>query len=122
MSLDQLSEEKRMMIDSCRRLIREEVIKPRLDMKLDQSQQFPHEPYRKLWEAGMLHLELPPSVGGPGLSCADNVLVIEEIGYGCLGICTTVMAAQLAGLPLLIAQHEALMKKYLGMMVETPKV
>src|SRR5262249_5925481 len=108
MSLDVLSDEKRMMVDTCRKVVREEIIKPRIDMKLDQSQEFPHGPFRKLWEAGMIHLEFPASVGGPALTCRDNVLVLEEIAYGCLGICTSVMAAQLAGLPLIIAQHEAL--------------
>lgn len=116
-----ISEEQQMMVDSARRLVRDTIIDPRVDMKLDVSGEFPHEVFKALWEAGMLQLEFPESVGGAGLGCLDDVLVQEEIHYGCLGISTSVMANQLAGMPLVLANKEALSKKYLGMLVDEPK-
>jgi acyl-CoA dehydrogenase len=115
-----LTQEQSMMIDSARRLIRELVIAPRVDMQLDRSAEFPHAVYKALWENGMANLELPESVGAAGLSCVDHCLVQEEIHYGCLGIGTSVMANNLAGMPLVLAKNEALIKKYLGMLTAEP--
>lgn len=115
-----LSNDQKMMIDSARRLVREMIIGPKVDMKLDQSGEFPHAIYRALWENGMVNLEFPEAVGGAALTCVDHVLVQEEIHYGCLGIGTSVSSNNLAGMPLMIAKHDKLMKKYLGRLVEAP--
>jgi acyl-CoA dehydrogenase len=115
-----LTDEQKMMIQSAKKLVREVIINPRTDMALDQSGEFPHDVYRTLWENGMVNLELPESVGAPGLSCFDNVLVQEEINYGCLGIGTSASANSLAAMPLIVAKNEPLTKKYLGMLVDSP--
>ena len=115
-----LTDEQKMMITSARKLVREAIINPRVDMALDQSGEFPHAVYRTLWENGMVNLELPESVGAPGLSCFDNVMVQEEINYGCLGIGTSASANSLAAMPLIIANKEPLVRKYLGMLVDAP--
>src|SRR5262245_36903769 len=81
-----LSDEQKRMVDTARRLVRELIIDPKVDMQLDKSSEFPHGVFKALWEAGLLNLELPESVGGPGLSCVDHVLVTEEFHYGCVGI------------------------------------
>jgi acyl-CoA dehydrogenase len=115
-----LHSEQQMMIDAARKLIREMVIGPRIDIALDQSGEFPHSIFQSLWENGMLHLEFPESLGGPGLSCLDHVLVQEEVHYGCLGIGTSVMGNSLAAMPLIVAGHDALMKKYLAPLLDAP--
>jgi len=113
-------DDQRMMVDTARKLVHKLIVEPRLDMKLDQSGEFPHGAFKALWEAGLLHLEFPESVGGTGLGCLADVLVQEELAYGCVGICTSVMANQLAAMPLIIANNERLSKKYLGMLLEKP--
>lgn len=115
-----LSTEQSMMVDMARTFVRNEIITPRLDMQLDRTGEFPHALYKDLWEQGLTNLEFPQSVGGPGLSCLDHVLILEEINYGCLGIGTSVSANSLAALPVLLSQNTALMKKYLGMLTEAP--
>jgi acyl-CoA dehydrogenase len=115
-----LSSEQAMMVDVARSFVRKEIITPRLDMQLDQTSAFPHELYKELWENGLTNLEFPQSVGGPGLSCLDHVLVLEEINYGCLGIGTSVSANNLAAMPLILSQNQPLIKKYLGMLTEAP--
>jgi acyl-CoA dehydrogenase len=116
-----LTDEQKMIVDTSRKLVREQIITPRVDMKLDQSGEFPHGVFKKLWEAGLLHLEFPEWVGGSDLSCLEDVLVQEELAYGCVGICTSVMANSLASLPIIIAGHKELGKKYLSMLLEEPK-
>ena len=115
-----LSDEQRMMVDTARRVVRQHIIEPRVDMQLDQSSQFPHAVYRTLWENGCTNLEFPESIGGAGLSCLDHVVVQEEVHYGCLGIGTSVATNNLAAMPLILAGKEALLKKYLGMLVDAP--
>jgi acyl-CoA dehydrogenase len=114
------TEEQKMMVDSARRMVRDTIIAPKADMALDRSGAFPHEIFKTLWDNGMANLELPASVGGAALSCIDHVLVQEEFHYGCLGIGTSLMANNLASLPLIIADHAPLIKKYLGMLMEAP--
>src|SRR6185437_7885500 len=115
-----LSQEQTMMVDTARKLVRQLIIDPRQDMALDQSGEFPHAIYKALWENGLTNLELPESVGAAGLSCLDHVLIQEEIHYGCLGIGTSVMGNNLAAMPVILSENEALTKKYLGMLTEAP--
>ena len=61
-----LTDDQQMMIESTHRLVREVIIEPRIDQKYDQSCEFPHDIYQLLWENGMVQLEFPQSVGGPG--------------------------------------------------------
>src|SRR5262245_20236575 len=117
-----LTDEQRMMVDTARALMREEVIEPKLDMALDKSGEFPHSIFKTLWEAGLINLEVPEAYGGAGLSCVEHVLIQEEIHYGCLGISTSVIANNMGAMPVILSQasHEALAKKYLGMLTEAP--
>ncbi len=115
-----LTDEQKMMVDSARKMVREIIIEPRVDMALDRSGEFPHAVYKTLWENGLVNLEFPESVGGAELSCVDDVLIQEEIHYGCLGISTSVMGNSLAAMPLIIANHPELTKKYLSRLVNDP--
>ncbi|MEN9726568.1 MAG: hypothetical protein RL434_934, partial [Pseudomonadota bacterium] len=74
-----LNEQQRMMVESARRFVDEQIIQPRLDQALDRSAEFPHQIMKGMWEQGLLNLEFPEDVGGAGLSCHDHVLVLEEI-------------------------------------------
>lgn len=114
------TEEQTMMVQSARKLVRETIIEPRVDMKLDQSGEFPHAVFKTLWENGMAHLEFPEAYGGPAMSCLDDCLVQEEIHYGCLGIGTSVTANSLASMPLIIAGNDRLSKKYLRSLTDAP--
>ncbi len=116
----QLTQEQEMMVESARRLVRDEIVEPRVDMALDKSGEFPSEIYRTLWEAGLTNLEIPQVAGGPELSCFDNCLISEEIQYGCTSIGTTVNANLLGAMPIIIAGTDAQKKSYLGRLMEEP--
>ena len=115
-----LNEQQQMMVDTTRRFVRAEIIDPKLDMALDRSAEFPHAIIKALWEHGLVQLEFPSEVGGPGLSCDDHVLVLEEINYGCLGIGTSAVANSLAALPLMMSENAAARREYLGRLIEAP--
>ena len=115
-----LNEQQRMMVESARRFVDEQIIQPRLDQALDRSAEFPHQIMKGMWEQGLLNLEFPEDVGGAGLSCHDHVLVLEEINYGCLGIGTAAAANSLAGLPVMMSENAAARRKYLGRLTEAP--
>ena len=115
-----LSDEQKMMIDTARKLVRAQVIEPRVDMALDRSGEFPHAVFKSMWEAGLVNLEIPTAYEGAGLSCLDHCLVQEELHYGCLGIGTSVTTNSLAAMPLIIANNEALSRKFLGQLVDAP--
>jgi acyl-CoA dehydrogenase len=115
-----LSDEQKMMVDTVRRLVREVIVDSKQDMQLDRSGEFPHAIFKTLWEAGMLNLEIPESVGGPGMPCLDDVLVQEEINYGCVGIGTSCLANSLASMPVILSENKALQKKYLSQLIEAP--
>jgi acyl-CoA dehydrogenase len=118
---NRLSDEQKMMVDSARRMVRDVVITPKVDMQLDRTGEFPHAVYKQLFEAGLTNLEFPESVGGPGLGCLDHVLIGEELQYGCLGIGTSVNGNNLGAMPLILAKNEKLMKKYMGPLTEEPR-
>ena len=119
--MPRFNEQQLMMVETARRFVRQEIIEPRLDQTLDRTAEFPHTIIRALWEQGLINLEFPEALGGPGLSCHDHVLVLEELNYGCLGIGTSAVASSLAALPLLLADNAALRKKTLGRLTAEPR-
>ena len=116
-----LNEQQRIITETAQRFVREQIIEPRLDQALDQSGEFPHAIIKALWAQGLLNLEFPEEIGGPGLSCHDHVLVLEEINYGCLGIGTSAVANSLAALPLLLSNNAGARRKYLGQLLAEPR-
>ncbi len=117
-SVAALSEQQILITETARRFVREQIIEPKLDRALDQTAEFPHSTLRALWELGLLNLEFPDEIGGPGLSCHDHVLVLEELNYGCLGMGTSAVANSLAALPLLLADNTPLRRRYLGRLLD----
>ena len=115
-----ISEELTMMVETARKVVRDEIIEPKLDMAYDRSGDFPHEIYKKLWEQGLVQLEFPESIGGAGLSCFEHCAIGEEIAYGCLGVNTSVQGNSLAAMPLLIVDDPELNKEFLAPLLEEP--
>ncbi len=69
----------------------------------DRVSRFPEEIYRKMFDLGLLNLNVPPEYGGSGLGSFDQCLIVEELAYGCGGMTTTVIAHCLAVEPILLA-------------------
>lgn len=99
---------------SLRTLVREftmEYIMP-VAAQHDAEASYPFEVIAAAREAGLLNTVIPRSHGGPGFSCLDEVVAAEEIGYGCVGIWTTLAIPSLAETPIVLGgsaeQHHRL--------------
>jgi acyl-CoA dehydrogenase len=83
---------------------------------------WPQEIIEKAFEVGLMNVHIPEAYGGPGLDTLSGCLIEEELGWGCSGIGTSLMANGLASAPLLIGASEEVKKRYLGMLTEEPKL
>ncbi len=83
----------------------------------DREESFPEDIVAQAFELGLLNVIIPESVGGLGLGMLDEVVIGEELAYGCMGIYTIFMASELGITPILIAgtpeQHERFLKPLL---------
>jgi acyl-CoA dehydrogenase len=69
----------------------------------DRTARFPEEIYRKAHELGLMNLNVPAEYGGSGLGALAQVLIVEELAYGCAGMTTSIIANCLALEPILLA-------------------
>ncbi len=67
-----------------------------------------------------MNAEVPEENGGVGLTCLDHCLMQEEISYGCAGMNTSLVANNLAALPLLIAGTAEQKATFLGRLTREP--
>jgi acyl-CoA dehydrogenase len=88
----------------------------------DRDGTWPQEIVEKAWEVGLMNTHIPETYGGPGLDYLSGCLIEEEMGWGCSGIGTSLMANGLAGSPVSLGGSEEVKKKYLGMLTEEPKL
>ncbi len=88
----------------------------------DRDATWPQDIVEKAWEVGLMNAELPEAYGGPGLDLLSGCLIEEEMGWGCSGIGTSLMANGLAATPVVLGGSEEVKKKYLGMLTEEPKL
>jgi acyl-CoA dehydrogenase len=79
----------------------------------DEKGEFPIEIMKKAWELGLLNTCIPAEYGGNGFTNLDGVLICEALAYGCMGMNTSMMANDLALLPIVIGGTEAQKKEFL---------
>ncbi|MCK6547929.1 acyl-CoA dehydrogenase family protein [Myxococcota bacterium] len=101
----QLTEEQKQLQATARKFATE-VISP-VAGKLDEEHHFPRDIIQQAFDLGLMNLGIPAEYGGIGLSEIEQVLVCEEMAAGCVGVATSMIANDLAFLPILIgATHE----------------
>jgi acyl-CoA dehydrogenase len=88
----------------------------------DRDGTWPQEIIEKAWEVGLMNTHIAAEYGGPGLDYLSGCLIEEEMGWGCSGIGTTLMANGLASAPVGLGGSEEVKKKYLGILTEEPKL
>jgi acyl-CoA dehydrogenase len=88
----------------------------------DREGTWPQEIVDKAWEVGLMNTHIPEAYGGPGLDYLSGCLIEEEFGWGCSGIGTSLAANGLAGAPVALGGSEETKKKYLGGLIEEPKL
>ena len=65
----------------------------------DKEGTWPQEIIEKAWEIGLMNTHIAEEYGGPGLDYLSGCLIEEEMGWGCSGIGTSLMANGLAAAP-----------------------
>jgi acyl-CoA dehydrogenase len=88
----------------------------------DKDGTWPQDVIDKAWEVGLMNTHIPEAYGGPGLDYLSGCIIEEEVGWGCSGIGTSLMANGLASAPITLGGSEETKKKYLGMLTEAPKL
>ena len=115
-----LTDEQKMMRDLARDFAINEMV-PKA-AQYDKSGEYPWEILQKAWEAGLLNVHIEPENNGPGLSDFEEVLIAEELNYGCSGMATAMFANNLAIAPVLIGGSPEIKKKYLEPMTNELKM
>ena len=94
----------------------------RVAWEYDKDGTWPQDIIDKAWDVGLMNTHIPEAYGGPGLDYLSGCLIEEEMGWGCSGIGTTLMANGLASAPITLGGSEETKKKYLGMLTEDKKL
>jgi butyryl-CoA dehydrogenase len=110
--MDYLLTEEQQMLQDLARQISNERIKP-IRAELDETETFPWDIMNDLAQADLCGTIIPEEYGGLGLGCLENVLVLEALAMGCVGVATTYAASFLGAYPLLLYGSEEQKQKYL---------
>jgi len=73
---------------------------------------FPWDIFQQAREQCLLHLCIPASYGGKGLGILEQVIVSEELAWGCVGICAALSLNSLAISALLIGGTPGQQRSY----------
>src|SRR5437763_16785275 len=96
-----LSSDERALQETARKFGRE-VMRPKA-AHCDEQSIFPREIIQQAYELGLVNMTIPPEYGGLGLSHLAQCIVAEELAWGCAGMATSMIATDLALLPIHIA-------------------
>ena len=116
----QLTDEQRALQETARKFAREEM-RP-VSARYDEHGTFPRDVLQKAFELGLLNMTIAPEYGGVGLSHLDQAIVTEELSWGCAGITTSMIANDLALLPIEIGGSEEQKKRLLTPFTEKLKL
>jgi len=115
-----LSPEQNELYQTSLKFARNEMIP--VSAKFDEEGTFPKDIIKKAWELGYLNTCIPDTYGGAGFTALDSVLIGEALAYGCMGINTSIMANDLALLPIVIGGTEEQKKRFLTPFTEQFKI
>lgn len=107
-----LTEEQEMLVKMARDFTADNVIP--VAAEYDEKAIFPEDIFHKARELGIVNMLIPEEYGGVGATSFEEVLVGEEVGYGCTGIGTSITTNSLGMLPILIAGTDEQKAYWLG--------
>jgi acyl-CoA dehydrogenase len=113
-----LSDEQRALRELAREFAAKEIRPVAADH--DERSHHPAEVISKAHEVGLMNPHVPEEFGGPGLSAFEQILIGEELAWGCSGIATSIVANILGSLPVLIAGSEEQKREWLPPLLEEP--
>lgn len=108
----QITDEQKMLQKMARDFTANEIIPKAAEY--DEHSTFPQDIFDKAHEIGLVNMNVPEEYGGLGASIMEEVIVAEELGYGCTGISTSISTNGLGDLPIIIAGNEDQKSYWLG--------
>lgn len=114
----ELTPEQQSLKDMVAKFVQSEVLP--VAGKFDESCEFPFEVIKKAWELGIMNIAVPEKHGGLGLGVLDDVIINEELGAGCLGMCTSIAVNTLGLYPILLGGTDEQIKRLVGPFLEQP--
>lgn len=106
-----LSEDQEMIKETARAIAEEKIIPLRAE--LDEKNEFATSILEDIAKADLFSVFVPEEYGGLGGGCFENVIVLEELARGCVGVATSYAASALGIYPVMIAGSDELKEKYL---------
>ena len=113
-----LGDEQRALRDLAREFAEREIRPVAADY--DERSQHPADVIAKAHEVGLMNPHIPEELGGPGLSAFDQILIGEELAWGCSGIATSIVANILGSLPVLLAGSDEQRREWLSPLLVEP--
>jgi acyl-CoA dehydrogenase len=113
-----LSDEQRALRDLAREFATKEIRPVAADY--DVRSQHPADVIAKAHEVGLMNPHIPEGYGGPELSAFEQILIGEELAWGCSGIATSIVANILGSLPVLLAGSEDQKREWLAPLLAEP--
>ena len=113
-----LSDEQRALRELARDFANREIRPVAADY--DERSQHPADVIEKAHEVGLMNPHIPDDYGGPGLSAFEQILIGEELAWGCSGIATSIVANILGSLPVLLAGSDEQKREWLPPLLEEP--
>jgi len=115
----QLTEAQRALQEAARKYARE-VVRPKA-AHYDETATFPRDLLSTAWELGLMNMASPTEYGGVGLSHLEQAIVGEELSWGCAGVATSIIANDLANLPIILHGTDEQKKRLLSHFAERVK-
>jgi acyl-CoA dehydrogenase len=106
-----LPEDARAVQEVARKFARE-VMRPR-SAEFDEKSEFPKDIIRQASELGLMNLTIPAAYGGLELPHLAQAAIAEELAWGCSGMATSMIANDLALLPIVLGGSEAQKERFL---------
>jgi acyl-CoA dehydrogenase len=111
-----LNEEQNLIIKEAKRFVQAEVVSAAAG--LDERAEFPGDILGKAYDLGYINLVQDIDYGGVGLSVYDSCLIVEEFAAGCAGITTSLVANDLALLPIKLAGSSEQKSRFIGDLIK----
>jgi acyl-CoA dehydrogenase len=113
-----LSDEQRGLRELAREFAEREIRPVAADY--DERSQHPADVIAKAHDVGLMNPHIPDDFGGPGLSAFEQILIGEELAWGCSGIATSIVANILGSLPVLLAGTDEQKREWLTPLLAEP--
>ncbi|MGV3622841.1 MAG: acyl-CoA dehydrogenase family protein [Archangium sp.] len=114
-----LSEDEKALQETARKFARD-VMRPK-SAHYDEKGEFPREIITQASELGLMNMTLPAEIGGMELPHVAQAIIAEELAWGCAGMATSMIANDLALLPLVLGASKEQKEKFLRPFTTDPK-